>query len=251
MTRINFTGRQRIVRERITLNRRGDETDTVFDLSANLHGLGLPSNANVVAEAYRQTNYVRLDCGTVGKMEDLVGLALPQFDTPASVRFRLKVVGASGGEEGRILAAADQLLPSAVEGQMDRRTLLPVRPSPDLGQRLWRLDVAGEEPTLWVNNAAGDWRQLVGAASFEALVYPEVLRQITLWTLREAEGEEELTGPLADWHAFLSRLGFRTQDAPGQGDDEARDLWIDDAVEQFCRIHKFLDVMATEMSEVG
>lgn len=248
MTRLNFTGRRRIPKSNIGLRVRTANGAPVLDvLRLDLDQLRLTDDADIVIEAYRQTSYMRFGAGTVGAPSLPTGRLLHEFEAPDAVRFRVKVVGA-GDDEGKILAAADQLRAS-LEGDDEepQTSLLTIVPE-DLGHVLWRLDFADEEPKLEVNKRVGDWRGFALQPTFTAFVLPEALRQIATWTLRNLELFEEGDGtPIAGWVAYLSELGHDPRDV---SDAEDQELWVEDVVGHFGREHRFLNLVGALTGEV-
>lgn len=250
MTRLNFTGRRRIPKNNIGLRVRTANGSPVLDvLRLDLDQLRLADDADIVIEAYRQTSYMRFGAGTVGSPSLPTGRSLREFEAPDAVRFRVKVVGA-GDDEGKILAAADQLRAS-LEGDDEepQRSLLTIVPY-DLGHLLWRLDFADDEPKLVVNKRVGDWRGFALQPTFTAFVLPEALRQIATWTLDNLELFEEGddTPPIAGWVAFLTELGYDPRDVSDAEEDQK--LWVEDVVGHFGREHRFLDLIDALTAEV-
>lgn len=247
MTRLNYTGRKRITRDRLHIRQEdGDDGMTpVVGVVLNLDGMDLPDDADVLVEAYRQNTYMRFKVGTVGDFESVGGLSLKDFATGEAILYRIKVVGRQDSDAGKLLAAADQVRPTLPEDDANKRSLLPFRRSADLGQRLWRLDLMGEEPVVLINKQVGDWYSFASSPAFRALVYPEVLRQIADWVLEESD--EDSIGPLGDWRRFIELMGKRVEDV--SDDPLGRDDWLDDVVARFCRDHRFLEVYLTTVPE--
>ena len=64
--RINSTGRKKILREDARIFIRSDSDGVLsFDATLNLTDYGLPDDANVFVEVYRQTSFMRFPHGTV------------------------------------------------------------------------------------------------------------------------------------------------------------------------------------------
>jgi hypothetical protein len=204
----------------------------------DLNGLRVPQEAEVIVEAYRQTARHRVDCGTVGNLRLPSSIPLEEFSSPEGLLFRVKVVGV-GDAEGKLLAAGDRIPPTTDEEKGGMVPILPFRPSPDLGQQLWQLDIDGEEPVLVINSGVGDWKEFALHPFFQALVFPELVRRIALWVLENEEDAEEGVGAAANWRSLLADLGKDpVQDRPAE---EEREEWARDASEAFSRRYKFLD----------
>lgn len=249
MTRLNFTGRRRIPKINIGLRVRTATSYPVLDvLRLDLDELRLAGDADIVIEAYRQTSYMRFSAGTVGSPSLPTGCPLREFEAPDAVRFRVKVVGA-GDDEGKILAAADQLRASLAGDAEDPQTSLLTIVPEDLGHVLWRLDFDDDEPKLVVNKGIGDWRGFALQPTFTAFVLPEALRQIARWTLRNLElFEEGEVTPIVGWVFYLTELGHDPRDVSDA--EESSELWVEDVVAHFGREHRFLDLVQAITGEV-
>lgn len=241
MTRINFTGRRRIAHTNVKLRVRAPEGTPLLDVIELNLDRGLPDDAAVVVEAYRETVLMRFSAGTVGRLTLPSGLALSDFDSPEVIRFRIKVVGA-GTDSGKILAAADKLRAHAEGDDAPHTSLLPIAPE-RLGQVLWRVSFSDDEPKLLVNREVGDWKGFAMNPTFQAFVLPEALRQIGAWVLKNRDDHEEGgDSPLDLWIALLSSLGYDPTAAETEEADW--DLWLDELVGHFGRRFRFRELVA-------
>jgi hypothetical protein len=240
VTRLNYTGRRRVTRDKVRL--RLSESDSRLLLNVDrldLDGLAMPADAEVIVEAYRQTARQRINCGTTGALAVPTSVSLTQFDVPDGLLFRVKVVGV-GDADGKLLAAGDRIPATADNGEGGQISLLPFRPSSDLGQRLWRLDT-DDDPVLLINAEVGDWKGFALQPLFQALVFPELVRQLALWVLDNKDDAEEGESAVAIWRRFLADLGWDpVTNPPGEGEQKQ---WADDVTAAFTRKHKFLDHM--------
>ena len=248
MTRINYTGRKRIVREKVQLRLVVDVFPKLYVDGIDLSGFDLPGDARIVVEAQRRTNFTRVHCGTVAEPDLASGATLREFDSPDGINFRVKVVGASGDNEGKLLAAADGLRATADGESADRVALLPVRPS-DLGQLLWRLDIDDTGfPSLLINKLVPmGWNEFARQPMFRALVFPEVTRRVAMWVVGNlADVADNPESPAAPWvQYFKAELGQDLLDMSVPSDEAdrqewARD-WADEVAEKFSRKHRILE----------
>jgi len=217
-----------------------------FDATFDLKGLNLPPKSKIFVEAYRRSFFKRFPFGTLENPQPPKDCYLADLDAKALVMFRIKVVDASG--KGRILATADKIMPHRLDEEpTDRLCLLPVD-FVDLGQSVWRLDLAGDWPSLLLNNRIDEIREIARSeTSFLSLVYPEVIRQI----LHKIVVEDDHTDPESDpddwmsqWLNFTSTL-LKVGYLPPSGESEPiiqeKLKWVDEAVEAFCSENQILD----------
>ena len=245
MTRINFTGRRRITRRRVSLHLMAEAEKIRLDVRRiDLDGLSLPSEARVVVEAYQQTTFVRLECGTVGSFIAVRAALLPGFSAPDSILFRVKVVG-TGEHAGRILAAADRVPATAIEGAGSRQPLLPFRGEVDAGT-LWRLDL-DSVPTVVIDAEIGDWHEFARQPYFVSLVYPEVLRQVALWLCLRTEEAADPGSRESNWLRFLRRYGPPPNEVP----EDDRSAWADEIAASFARDKRLLSKMQDMLGNSG
>lgn len=240
--RLNFTGRKRIRREdvRILVTRR-EGLPAVFKVALNLSEYGLPPDAPVFFEAYRQTSWMRFNGGTVASIATCE-FELTEFGDPDGVLFRVRV-GSPTPHDRRILAEADQISGSSTgEGPQGRESLLPVK-GEDLGDLLWEIDFDGVRPLLKIN-ARLDWRALARHPAFEALVLPAALREILQAAVREEGADPDDTKTWwGQWVRFATKLpGVPPLDRDA-AEDEKRE-WVEEAVRAFARRGELLSRFA-------
>lgn len=241
--RFNWTDRHRIPQERIVVRLRDEEGIAAFDAQIDLAGLNLDPAAGVCVEAYRETNWMRFDFGTVGFIRPSPLRRLEELTPADAVLFRVKVLGV-GEARGRILAEAERIRPIRAEEQDSGRVPLLIPRGEDLGNRLWKLqlDESGPGPQLLVNSRAGDWREIARSPSFMWCVLPEVLRQVlaTAIELYDSDDEASESWP-ARWVRYVGTVRG-VGPMPAAGDPEGdQELWLDETVEAFCRQHQFFD----------
>jgi hypothetical protein len=206
MTRLNYTGRKRIMRENLKFRVELDGAVFVHLDSIDLSTFELPANAKVVVEPYRSARVQsqRIDVGEVGDLRLPQTLELATFEAPDDVLFRVKVIGVGGAEEGKLLAAADQVRPISEDSSSGKRSILPVR-SADLGQRLWRLNFDEGSPVLEVSRDLSDWNQFARRPIFQGLVYPEALGQVARWLIDNRD-DLESDSPPGLWDRYFREV---------------------------------------------
>jgi len=237
--RLNFTGRRKIPRGRITIRLHVETEDRyAFSADYDLAGLRFPADASVLIEAYNAISYMRFDFGTVGTPHEPPDLRLSDVTPRPLPKFRLKVVDRSG-HTGLLLGVADQIV--ALRAEQDLRARQPLLPVDfcDLGERVWRLDLS-DWPVLELNQRIdGIVDEARSGDDFLALVYPEVVRQI----LRATVIEQEQTDPDFDdthwtslWLRYVCELPGvgRPPQGLSQHARTDREEWVEDAVQAFC-----------------
>lgn len=243
--RVNFTGRRKIARSRLHILLYGtQEGGLAFDAGLDVETLQLPLEARIYVEAYRRTYLRRFACGTVAQPRMPRGQVLDGLDAGAHVLFRVKIVDG----KGRIPAGADRISPRRPEDEdAGKLCLLPVEFA-DLGSSIWRLDLDGEWPSLQLNNRIDNIREIARAdEAFQALVYPEVVRQILTHIVIAEDHTDPDTDPddwMSLWLRYAIGLMGRRALPPSGGEDQVvldKGRWIDDAVEAFCASRRLVD----------
>lgn len=235
---LNYTNRQRIRRDDARIAIREEKSGNVFNAGLSLTDYGLPGDAHIFVEAYRQIQYMRFDFGQIGAMCIPDDRLLRDFDSAEGVLFRVKVVTAAD-PHGLLLAEADQIRPcKSTDDDENRIPLLPVVPDDNMGDEIWRLEFDDQQTLLKVNSGFGDWRALARDRVFLALVYPSVFRSV-LWRIlihekhRDTEDGDDWRSRWLCFAVCLPGVG----DPPGEDDEDRIDGWIDTAASVFCRRH--------------
>ena len=241
LRRFNYTGRERIKREDVSIALTNAKPLREFDLRLALTEYKLAPEAKVFVEAYEKTALMRFDCGTVGEVKVPGDRKLTVFEGSEVVLFRIKVVDTG---QKTILAEADSIIPLLPSESEEKRTpLLPIR-GEQLGQRVWEVEFhAGSQdpPTLLINNRISDRTALVRSPEFMALALPAVFREIlTRILILEDYAEMEDN---EDWKCKWLRVGKQLLqpqlDPPTTSED--RPEWINRVVEAFCNRHLVFD----------
>lgn len=236
---LNYTGRKRIRREDARIAIREEKKGPVFDAGLTISGYGLPADAHIFVEAYRQTHYMRFDFGRVGAPTIPSDRFLHDFESAEAILFRVKVV-TDASPHGMLLAEADQIRPrKSADEEESRIGLLPVVPSDDIGDEIWRLEFDDQQTLLLINSKLVEWRAAARDPVFLSLVYPGVFRTI-LSRILVQEGYRD-TDDENDWQARWLRFAVSLPgvgEVPGENEQPDRiDQWIDRAVSAFCYRH--------------
>jgi hypothetical protein len=240
LRKLNFTERTKVPRAnvRVTLRREADGV-LAFDPTLSFDGVTAPSHARVFIEAYHRTSFMRFDCGSVNALSIPSDRRLTDIDG-TSVRFRIKIVGASDNLR-RIIAVADDIrVTEKAPEQAGRTPLLPVQFTDSLGEQAWRVTFEADSPVLELNNRINGIDKLAKEDSlFFALVYPAAVRVILTQILLVDQHEAFEDGD--EWWSLWMRWAARYATTPLPADIDEAPLWIEDVVSAFSSRHKLVD----------
>jgi hypothetical protein len=239
--RINYTGRRKIPREKISIIWNKDNNSVrSFSANINLDGFNFPSDAKVYVDAYHKTEVKRYDFGRVENIVPPSDTGLAGFAYPENLKFRILIVDKSG-QHGLILAHADRISPAS---DLDTKSILPVD-FVDLGQQIWQVAFTGDggSPILAINRNIPNIETIVKSdPQFIMYVYPAVIREV-LTHMIFVEGVDSPSDPSVEWHSEW--LDFSRRILPGEGPPEILDSrednfeseavrdWINKVVEEF------------------
>lgn len=235
--KFNYTGRQKIKRSNIEITIHGQGRTMSFDAQVELNGLGLPSEATVYIEPYYHFSFMRFNCGTVENFSLPANTILADLPLTDILYFRVKIVDESG-RHGRLLAYADQLKPTTLEdGQIRRKSILPVQFSTDLGQQVWKVSFDEHTPTLHINRRIENKRELVKSNEFISLAYPSVVKEVVTKIVHEfPEYDEDGDHWACLWLQFTKQiLHVHDKPSPDEGNPDDMLEWVVSVVEAFCR----------------
>ena len=244
--RLNSTGRKRITRDRVVIE-LSPPLDTIAFPSAtatiSLADLDLNQDASVVLEAYFRSSSMRFPCGTVKAIDTSRRMELTEIDRGGAIQFRLLVIAPDGS--GRVLASAEGLKPLQDAKNPDRQPLLRLRET-DIGDQLWRVDLDDRNgPWLVINSRIpGLASQLRSSVLVQGLILPHALRAV-LHGLPPEGVEEEDEDWGNDWRKFLEQLDLSAE-PEDPTDDDSRLEWVEQAVERFCSLRRFAELLRGE-----
>ena len=248
LRKLNFTERTRIPRSACSVELRRDPDGVLaFDPKFDLAEIAAPAEARIYIEAQYRTSYMRFDCGSIGAPAIPRERRLTEIDSDRVVRFRIKVVGQSGGEHRIIASSSDTVISCDRGGSGARLPLLPVN-FDDLGDQVWRIHFEADQPVLELNNRIDAIERLARSdPRFFALVYPAAVREVlTRYVMIEQreDGDEE-----SEWPAFWIRWARELTGEALPSDADDRSVWIDDVVVAFCSLHRTAEKMRTGTEE--
>ncbi len=248
--KFNYTQRKKIPRNRVRIQLSRTRDQLAFDLSLNLDGLELPSEARVYLEAWYRTSYMRFACGNVGNPAIPEDRRLTEIDSRNVVHFRLKVVDESDRHH-RIVGVADGI--RITDGDPSRGAsipLLPVSFSEGLGEMLWNVQFESDGPLLELNQRLESIEQISKLDPlFLAAVYPAAVREIFTEMLLVEEVDPHEEGE-DWWHLWLRWAhGLTTEPVPErEADPGLKRMWIEQLAREFAARHALLDRMRSETS---
>ena len=239
--RINYTGRRKIPREKISIILDKDNNSVrSFSANVDIDGFNFPPDAKVYIYAYHKTEVKRYDFGTIEKIVPPHDTGFAGFAYPENLKFRILIVDESG-QHGLILAHADRISPLS---DIDTKSILPVD-FVDLGQQIWRVDFEGDggSPILAINRNIPNIEAIAKIdPQFIMFVYPAVIREI-LTHMIFIDGVESPSDPSIDWHGDW--LDFSKRVLPSESppenlnsrevdfESDAAKKWINKVVEEF------------------
>lgn len=250
--RLNFTGRQKILRAHAGVKILENGPVPSFAATLDLAPYDLPDGARVIIEAYRQTTRMQFDHGLAGSIRHPDDCRLTDFGSAEGVLFRIRVTD-EGERHGVLLAAADRIRPSATGDPDEPRDSLLAVLAGRLDGALWTLEYE-PQPLLIVDERHGDVNVVARTPVFTSLVYPQVLRSV-LERIHYADGdfdEEDDTSWQVQWLHFANSLpgvGPRPVMSDDDVGPETIDEWIDDVVKSFGRTRKVHELFARYWSE--
>jgi hypothetical protein len=259
---LNFTGRKKISRKLLTITARkdtspsGDHTSLLISASYEKKGK-FPPDSELWLEVYRGATVERFELGTFERQTPLVDQRLESFPPEMELgllKFRFFIVD-SALRGGTILGLAERIpLSSLNQPETLKQGLLPTRKE-NLGERVWKLDLSGDDPALLIDERLYDDRYLyTDHVLFQSLVFPQIAEGLATWVLKEAEQEVENS----KWQSFFKKelkcdpspeeRGFELN-SDLDHDIRAKEDWIEQAVTVFCNKHKFRSILEAEMAD--
>ncbi len=175
------------------------------------------------------------------------------------ILFRVRVTSPGTPDEphGLLLAEADRIrLRGPEEIEETRDTILPVVPTTEIGDELWKVSFDNQRPRLLVNLKAGNYKELTLHPAFISLVYPAAIREV-LWRIVYIESHrdyDDATSDYSRWVRFAVEV-LAVGEPPKMENDESDyddvSAWVDEAVSAFSRKHGLLGKFSDFISKEG
>jgi hypothetical protein len=252
---INFTGRQKILLEDVKL--RVEEVAGGYQVSGeiDLKRFNLDEGI-VVIEMYRQNYRERKSIGHVVGPDGVprthmeVSETFPPYSVVSVLLCDIKIVSAKPGAEGKVLAWAQSLRPTYGGENADAlsKGLLPFVGDSEMGQLLWFTSFEDEQnPIVKINESITDWRSFCRTPVFQALVLPEIVRDLAQWLWKVLDQRDELS-IVQQWVEVFKAFGAdieQWQEDHPDGDDSYS--WSSHASIMFAEQFRMLDRLPSEI----
>ena len=239
----NYTNRKRIKRENVLIRGVVENGCTkIFVERLELGDIGVPHDGEVILELTWNRKSLRFPIGHVEKVQ--IGNSIDLGDVPIEgITAKVKVVGRSQSDNGKLLAVCDRLRPEFLNGS---QSILPLVPM-ELGELVWKLEIDNETgPELQLNIQFDDLYEVYRHPIFLATVMPEVVRQIAFWaSVHDASEDESVAAVLDDWIQFFRISGHDVKSVSGDIDmaqNMAHQISLD-----FSRRNRYLDLFKTSL----
>lgn len=240
----NYTKRKKILREDVQLAIiRPNDLPEVRVLQLNLNRLSLPVSSQIWFEIETgRVGLARYSLGTIGSIDLNSTYRINERDL-GNIRFRIKIVSNEEGDVGKLLAEIDRLRPET-DGNV--RSLLEVKPSDDLEQRIWKLEISESGPELLINTGLGDWREVGESIIFQSLVFPQAVYEIFKWVGKYSEYpegsiEEQWKNLFMTTGHDIGQLSTREDFSSDDDFDEYLAIRAHEVAQSFARNHKALN----------
>lgn len=244
--RFNYTHRKRIREAQAIVRVLKGETPLRVTLEQTFSD-GYDAESNVVLEAIRRTKAQRIFLGKIKELERFCSIEFSDFVDSDGVYFRVKVLNSvSRKVEGLAKQLKDA---NEKRDPTDSESLLPVafdQPEDNLGDRFWMVKCSDvQSPVLILSRRKFSGFSPVTSQEFQALVLPEVLRQILSFAYIQ-KWRDYPTWEI-QWRRFVEeRLGCpgapSSPETPDEEYMERTAQWIDDAVNCFSKRFNLKDI---------
>ncbi len=241
---LNYTGRARIEKKQAIFSfKDGASEIPEFNVAFNFEENQFPDNASVYVEAHYKETRQRFNFGCIGDISPPTDRRLDKIDLSGPTLFKVLVVDESG-RHGLLLGSGNQFRVEEGDSDDHRAGLLAVKTCP-LGQLPWRVEIQpGLAPTLLINSQIpGGIDKMKSDPTFQALIFPAVLREILmhyLWNDEDAEGNEH-------FEKWLSFAAIFADSKPQSVDPFDLISWIDEVTEEFAKQFQLNDRLTQKL----
>jgi hypothetical protein len=235
--KFNYTGRQKLTHDRISVTLIDDRPYKSFSASINLIGLDLTDDAKIYIEPYFKSSFMRFCFGTVKKEIKPINTYLTDLPNSNIIRFKILIVDESK-KHGRILRLADRIkAQNADESVNPNDSILPIDWSQDLNQQIYRINFKTDGPILEINKRIDNRLELMRTnIMFRSLILTSIIKEVTSKILPEInniqEGEETWQNI---WLRYIREILHVNIDANIDYEEESDlDYYVEEVVSAFC-----------------
>lgn len=245
MIRLNFTDRQRILREHFDIIARSHDDQPLIEVALSFDSYAFPPNAHLYIEVtpvgIRDSHTIR--CGPVTKHRIGSRYNLPPLYKQRKLRAQLFIVEP---QTARILAASTITDIIDASGHSEEpQSQLPIFRTDELEGELWKIDCtyAEDGPVLLVNQEIDDEEAFISDPIVQALIFPNIIREIVKWAI-ERHLSDVYDEAVERWLTFFHNEGLNLlseldeQKEPSV--EEIEDIAHRTATE-FCKNHGFVE----------
>jgi len=236
---IKLTGRKDIPLNAFRMSPDASGDAISFEILSESPFKGHPASARIVLRMTENKMTEQLSFGTVGLPEPAQRPQHSEFRAPSC---QLRVVASDEDNFGLVLGSTNSWTlkvkggndaPDAGRGILDFQTA-------KIAPRIWKLDIRDDEhPIIYVDESisnATEWAR--SDPHFHATVLPVVLERVMGHLIADPENKEyDWAQEWLQWSATL----LPDTKAPINDTDDARDAWLDDLVDAFCRKARLLE----------
>lgn len=245
--RFNYTGRQKIPRNKVSLILSKSKEERSFSINMNLDDLNVPPTSNIYVTAYYKQVSQRFSLGKVAEPIIRGTHAITELPDTDILYFDVLVVDETG-EFGKILASAKGIPAGFNNTPQNKKPLLPVN-AIDLKNQIWKISFDSSyagEPVLEINkNIPGLTDMARNDPKFISLVYPVALRIVLEKLVKPILESDETDTWVADWKDFIFKnLGIKSLPETNSDSEELSNeqiAWIDSCIELFCAKNEIME----------
>jgi hypothetical protein len=246
----NYTGRKPIPASAVKVSIIEGGSDGIPAFDAVLDGLkelGLEDDNQIVLEPYVGVVAMRFECGTISAPALPDDRRLTDIDLGAAIRFRVLVIDGVN-DPSRIVAAG--VVSTGDDADDDnQRSILYLKETASLKERLWKLDIAGGAmPELLINSRfPGLKAKLLNEPMYQGLVFPAVVRELVAELVNGAATDDSEW--VVAWTTYAETLSGRA--IPEGEDEEEAENFIEDCVTAFCDQRMFVESIIKDLKGQG
>lgn len=239
---INFTKRKRIRKRDIIINELGSSPLKV-KIFPKLAEYEFPVTAKVIVEAYSFSGNMYFNYGTIGQLNIPDELTIDKISQGVIIKYRVKIVDTEH-EKGKLLGLVKGLRLKGKDEKKGRRNLLPVLDEKLRPYDIWKVNIQADALGFMVNDKITNFdQQIEENPMLKSFILPVALRFVLNELVKSEDNGEYWK---EDWLTFC-RQNLDKEDDPRDYEDDKAGMWIDEAVNTFCRKFKLIDNVVSKV----